>query len=384
MHLDNDVSNNRGIGAPLCASLDIVLCLLETLPSFPVNLTYQSNSPIICGFTPKAYAQPLLGLHGLDLAHTLPLNSCRKAEDILKEAILCSTGGGAAATVGTGPSASTSTAPTQTRQGAEALPWEGLPSISSSTVHSPSKRRCAKSPSPPRSQSGSSSGESLASECGSRGSRSSSSSSLGSGSRSGSGSGSHDGSPAGSVASTGTGSVHSQTASDGSVKVLSGDEASGGEDDALDSANEADVSQGSVSLLDISTTHNEDTRKHKAHKLARKSDTDFVVWKDKLIHEGVMGIQEWDSMVNDYADGGKRRPNHPNPLGPPVCYIKECGVFQPLPSMMNPLGFCHFYPTDPASMSTLAPLKSPAMAEHLRGLLLLTKMQRWPYIIVVF
>ena len=122
------------IGAPLCASLDIVLHLLETLPSFPANLTYQSNSPIICGFVPKAYAQPWLGLHSLDLAHTPPLDSHRKAKDILKEAILCSTGGSAAATVRTGLSTSTSTAPTQIGRDDEALPPEGLPSTSSSAV----------------------------------------------------------------------------------------------------------------------------------------------------------------------------------------------------------------------------------------------------------
>ena len=117
------------IGAPLCASLDIVLYLLETLPSFPANLMYQSNSPIICRFVPEAYAQPWLGLHSLDLAHTLPLNSRRKAEDILKEAILCSTGGSAAATVRTGPSASTSTAPTQIGRDAEALPGKVFPPL---------------------------------------------------------------------------------------------------------------------------------------------------------------------------------------------------------------------------------------------------------------
>ena len=201
------------IGVPLCASLDIVLHLLETLSSFPANLTYQSNSPIICGFAPEAYAQPWLVFHSLDLAHTLPLNSCRRTEDVLKEAILHSTGGSAAATVRTGLSASTSTAPTQIRRDAKALPWEGLPSTSSSAVFSPSKCRRAKSPSPHHSQSGSSSsGGSLASEHGSRGSHSSSLSSSGSsglGSGSGSSSGSHDGSPAGSEASTGEGSVHS-------------------------------------------------------------------------------------------------------------------------------------------------------------------------------
>ena len=50
-------------GTPLCTSLDIMLHLLDTLPSFMANLSYQSNSPIICGFAPEAYAQPWLGLH---------------------------------------------------------------------------------------------------------------------------------------------------------------------------------------------------------------------------------------------------------------------------------------------------------------------------------
>ena len=67
--------------------------------------------------------------------------------------------------------------------------------------------------------------------------------------------------------------------------------------DVLDSANEADVSQGSMSLLDISTADDEDTHKCKARKLARKNDTDFAAWRDKLICDGVAGIQEWDKTV---------------------------------------------------------------------------------------
>ena len=112
-------------GAPLCASLNIMLHLLDTLPSFPANLSYQSNSPIICGFVPEAHAQPWLGLHSLNLAHTLPLDSRRKAEDVLKEAILCSTGGSTATMVRTGPSISTSTAPKQLGRNAKALPLGG-------------------------------------------------------------------------------------------------------------------------------------------------------------------------------------------------------------------------------------------------------------------
>ena len=68
------------------------------------------------------------------------------------------------------------------------------------------------------------------------------------------------------------------------------DEASRGKEDVLDSANEADVPQGSMSFLDISITDDEDTRKCKAHELARKNDTDFAAWRDKLICDGVAGI----------------------------------------------------------------------------------------------
>ena len=69
-----------------------------------------------------------------------------------------------------------------------------------------------------------------------------------------------------------------------------------------------------------------------ACELARKSDTDFAAWKDKLIREGVMGIQERDSMVNDYADGGTRRPKNPDTLGPSIPYMEEhVGYSSPCP-----------------------------------------------------
>ena len=70
-------------GVPLCAGLTIVFHLLDTLPSFPAHLAYQSTSTIITGFTPRVYAQqPWLGLHSQDLVHTPPPDSCRKAEDV--------------------------------------------------------------------------------------------------------------------------------------------------------------------------------------------------------------------------------------------------------------------------------------------------------------
>ena len=191
-------------GTPLCTSLDIMLRLLDTLPSFLVNLSYQSNSPIICGFAPEAYAQPWLGLQGVDLACLPSFENHKKATDVLKEAIIQSTGGGTVSRASAGPSASTSTEPTQVKKDANAPPL-----TSSSAVCSPSKCKRAKSPSPQRSQSDSSSDEELASGHKSKGSRSSSSSPSRSGSESGSGSGSREGLPAGSEASAGARSARS-------------------------------------------------------------------------------------------------------------------------------------------------------------------------------
>ena len=110
------------VRAPLGASLAIVFHLLDTLPSFPADLAYRSTPPLITGFTPEVYAQrPWLGLHSMDLTHTPPPDSHRKAVDVLKEEIFCSTGGNAA------------TDPTS-------------PAISP-IAHSPTKHKHARSPS---------------------------------------------------------------------------------------------------------------------------------------------------------------------------------------------------------------------------------------------
>ena len=109
-------------GTPLCTSLDIMLCLLDTLPLFPANLSYQSNSPIICGFVPEAYTQPWLGLHGMDLACLPSFENRKKAKDVLREAIIQSTGGGTVSRVSAGPSAPTSTDPTQIEKDTNAPP----------------------------------------------------------------------------------------------------------------------------------------------------------------------------------------------------------------------------------------------------------------------
>ena len=144
-------------GAPVCAFLDILFCLLDTLPSLPPNLSYQSQSPFTCGFSPVAYAQPWLGLHNLNLPHTPSFDGGRKAEDVLKDAIIRSTQGRPVSKARVIPATSTSTAPVHISKNAETIPLRGLPARSPPAVRSPSKCKHARSPSPQRSQSGTSS-----------------------------------------------------------------------------------------------------------------------------------------------------------------------------------------------------------------------------------
>ena len=142
------------------------------------------------------------------------------------------------------------------------------------------------------------------------------------------------------------------------------------------------MSQGSIPLLDISATDDEETRKCKAREVARRSDTDFTAWKEKEVNKGVKGIEEQDKMVNDYTDG-KREPKNPDTLGRPISYMEEHRVFQSLASTTNTLGLCHFYHADP-NMSMPTGPKPLATVEHVKKLLFLASTKRWRYIIVVF
>ena len=113
-----------------------------------------------------------------------------------------------------------------------------------------------------------------------------------------------------------------------------------------------------------------------------RSDTAYATWKEKQTSDGVKGIEEWDHMVNDYMDR-KRRPKNPDPLGPPVSYMEDRGVFQPLTSLTNTFGLCHFYRTDPNTPMPSGPV-SPAMAEHVKRLVLLASTTPRRYVLMVF
>ena len=106
-----------------------------------------------------------------------------------------------------------------------------------------------------------------------------------------------------------SGSEHSQSASPEVVLVQGDNEdtAAGGEDAGHLEVEEA-LLQGTVSLLDTSTSNNEEARKAAVHETvcetAHKSNVQYGAWLDEKIHQGNEGIAQCNKQVNDYTNGG--------------------------------------------------------------------------------
>ena len=96
----------------------------------------------------------------------------------------------------------------------------------------------------------------------------------------------------------------------------------GGEEDAGHSEDEEALSQGTVSLLDISTSDNEDACKAAACEAAHKSNVQYGNWWDEQTHKGKEGIAQCDKGVNDCANGG-RSSKALDKIGPPFSYMEE-------------------------------------------------------------
>ena len=116
----------------------------------------------------------------------------------------------------------------------------------------------------------------------------------------------HAGSQVPSEGSSSGGSGCSRSTSP-DVVLLQGDDEDttvGGEEDAGHSEDEEALSQGTVSLLNISTSDNEDAHKATMHEAACKSDVQYGNWWDEQICQGKEGIAQHDKGFNDYAYGG--------------------------------------------------------------------------------
>ena len=183
--------------------------------------------------------------------------------------------------------------------------------------------------------------------------------------------------------SGGSGCSHSASPD---VVLLQGDDedtAVGGEENAGHSEDKEALSQVTVSLLDISTSNNEDTRKATACETACKSNIQYGNWQDEQICQGKEGIAQCDKGVNDYTNGGRPR-KVPDKIGPPFSYMEERGVFKPLDTIANPLGLCRFYRTNPQKSNIITSLNSAVAACKIKHLLGRAKDLGWPLTIIIF
>ena len=161
------------------------------------------------------------------------------------------------------------------------------------------------------------------------------------------------------------------------------DNTAAAEEDAPHSDDEANLSQGTVSLSDISVSDGKDARKAIACEAAWRSDVKYSNWQHEQIHQGNEDISQWDKVTYDYAGVGKPC-KALDKICPPLTYMEEHGMFKPLDTMANPLGLCRFYHADPETVKFISAPKPLASIHRVKCLLEKAKGHGWPYIIVVF
>ena len=158
----------------------------------------------------------------------------------------------------------------------------------------------------------------------------------------------------------------------------SGEEEEGG---GLD--DEETLSQGTVSLLDISNSDNEETCKAAVCEKACKSDVLYAAWQEEQIRQGNDYIVKCDKRVHDHADIGKCC-KAPDKIGPPLSYLEERGVFKPLNTIDNPMGLCRFYRMSSKKCNVLTGPKFAESARKIKDMIKLAKEVRRPLTVVVF
>ena len=119
----------------------------------------------------------------------------------------------------------------------------------------------------------------------------------------------------------------------------------------------------------------------KAQQWAQQLDTNFDAWWFKKLAKGIAGWTMRNTMICNLPEHGKAQPNHPDPVGPPLDYMRKCQIFYGIRSDIYDL--CWFYILgmmgDPPEFP--AP-QEPATRVQIRDLLKLARAISWPYLIL--
>ena len=146
---------------------------------------------------------------------------------------------------------------------------------------------------------------------------------------------------------------------------------------------EETLSQGTVSLLNISNSDNEETCKAAAHEKAHKSDVRYAAWQDEQICQGNDDIAKHDKRVHNHANVGKHC-KASDKIGPPLAYMEECRVFKPVETLKNPMGLCRFYRTSSKKSNLLTGPKSTNCTRKIHDMVKLAKGVGRPLTVIVF
>ena len=98
----------------------------------------------------------------------------------------------------------------------------------------------------------------------------------------------------------------------------------------------------------------------------------YTSWRNVQIHQGHFEIEQHDKTVCDHPLPGKRC-EAPNQVGPPISYMKECGVFKPTEFVNNPMGLCQFYRMSPEKSNVLT---GPKLADCTRKIYRMVEIAR--------
>ena len=156
------------------------------------------------------------------------------------------------------------------------------------------------------------------------------------------------------------------------------------EEDVDDAEGEEDGSDDEMfSLLDISNSDNEETRKVAVHDKACQSDVLYATWRHRQIRQGNDDIGQCNQRVCDHADIGEHC-EPPDEIGPPLTYMEERGVFKPAEAINNPMGLCQFYWTSPKKSNVLTGPKSANCAHKIQGMVEVAKRVGQLLTVIVF
>ena len=123
-----------------------------------------------------------------------------------------------------------------------------------------------------------------------------------------------------------------------------------------------------ISLSCFSKSDTVEVRMAAVRKRARQSDALYATWLDDQIRAGNDAVKRHDSMVHDHPVAGKRC-EAPDVVGPPISYMEKAKVFKPAEITHNPKGLCRFYHTSPGKSNVLVGPRSATSARRLHCLL---------------